>query len=194
MPADRRELKPRGVLCRTAGTWRFSRAATAFARDGGNGPGQRMFAEIEILVPVAFAAFVMSRFERTSMFAYGFQRQSGAAARYTEGLAIGVAMMGIAAVLMIAFGGMRIHGFALSGAQWLIYPFGWLAFMVTVDSVRSICSGAIRSSLLRAGSAFDRQRSSSRCFSASRTPANSARTRSTSGISWHLVSSCALHF
>lgn len=97
-----------------------------------SGPGQLIYSEIALLVPVVVATFVMSRFERTSVLAYGFSPQPRARGLYLEGVLVALVMTVIAGALMMAFGGMQIHGFGLSGAGWLIFPIGWLVAMLLV--------------------------------------------------------------
>ncbi len=96
------------------------------------GPGQMIVAEIGLLVPVLVATYVMARFEHRSILDYGFSPSPRARGLYVEGCIVAVAMAGICAILMIAFGGMQIHGLGLSGAQWLVFPVGWLVAMLLV--------------------------------------------------------------
>lgn len=96
------------------------------------GPGQLIYGEIGILIPVLLATYVMARFERRSVLSYGFTLQTRARGLYVEGALAGLVMTGLVAALMMAFGGMQIHALGLSGTGWLIYPLGWLAGMLLV--------------------------------------------------------------
>jgi uncharacterized protein len=99
------------------------------------GPGQMAFQEVGLLIPVALTTYVMARLERRSILSYGFTPQPRAPGLYFEGAVVAFVLAALAAVLMIAFGGMHIAGLGLRGSDWLIYPLGWLIVMLLVGFV-----------------------------------------------------------
>lgn len=96
------------------------------------GPGQLALSEIVFAVAVASATFAMARLERRSVFSYGFATSPHSRKRFFEGVSLGVVAPGIVGGLMLAFGGMQIRGINLHGAQWAVYPLGWLIVMLMV--------------------------------------------------------------
>lgn len=103
------------------------------------GPGQLFAGEVLFAVPVIVATFVMARLERRSILSYGFAPSPRSSERFFEGVLLGVIAPGIVGVLMIAFGGMRIHGPGLSGMGWIVYPLGWLGVMLMVGFFEEAC-------------------------------------------------------
>ncbi len=96
-------------------------------------PAAMFISEVTIGLPVLLATFVMARIERRSVLSYGFSPRAPKARRYfLEGVAIGIVNPAIIAGLMLAFGGMQILGFGLSGIEWIYFPLGWLAVMLLV--------------------------------------------------------------
>lgn len=96
------------------------------------GPGQMVLDELMVGIPVIVATLVMARFERRSILSYGFTPSAAARPHYFEGVLIGVLAPAIVMALMIAFGGMQVHGIGLHGADWIVYPLGWLVVMLMV--------------------------------------------------------------
>jgi CAAX protease family protein len=103
------------------------------------GPGQLFAGEVLFAVPVIVATVVMARLERRSILAYGFMPSPRSKHRFFEGVLLGVIAPGIVGVLMIAFGGMRVHGLGLSGTGWIVYPLGWIAAMLMVGFFEEAC-------------------------------------------------------
>ncbi len=95
-------------------------------------PGQMIIGELVVGIPVVVATFIMARLERRSILSYGFTPSPNAARQFWEGVALGIAAPAIIAFLMLAFGGMRIHGLGLHGMQWVVYPIGWIIVMLMV--------------------------------------------------------------
>jgi len=89
------------------------------------GPAQILVGELSTGVLVLIATGILAWFERRSILSYGFSPSPSSLPRFLQGLGLGVASAGIVAVLMIAFGGMQIHGFNLHGTQWVRYPVEW---------------------------------------------------------------------
>lgn len=95
-------------------------------------PVPMLINEVLLAIPFLAATVVMARFERRSILSYGFSPSPRAAPRFVEGIMLGLVAPGIIGALMIAFGGMQIHGFGLAGSGWITYPLGWLFVMLMV--------------------------------------------------------------
>ncbi len=95
-------------------------------------PAHMLLAELTTFVPVALATFVMAKLERRTFLAYGFSPSAEAGSLFGEGVVLGIVAPALIAILMMAFGGMQIHGFGLQGAGVIAYPLGWLAVMLLV--------------------------------------------------------------
>lgn len=117
----------------------FAKLHVSDAWLGALAPPQMFLAELAFGIAVFAGTFVMARLERRSTFSYGFATSPRFAQRFFEGALLGVIAPSAIAVLMLAFGGMRIHGLGLSGTGWLVYPLGWLAVMLMVGFVEEAC-------------------------------------------------------
>lgn len=102
------------------------------------GPGQLSLDEISVGVPAIIATAIMAAIERRSILSYGFSPSPDAWSRFRAGVALGVANPAIVALLMLAFGGMQIQGFGLTGIEWIVYPLGWLLAMLMVGFFEEI--------------------------------------------------------
>lgn len=97
----------------------------------------------------AAATAPMAWLEKRSLFSYGFTPAKESLAQYAQGIALGVSCAAIVALLMVAFGGMQIHGFHLTGWQWA-YPLAWgVALAVATLSEEAMLRGYALISLAR---------------------------------------------
>lgn len=98
-------------------------------------PRTMALSETLFLVAVLLATAILAALDRRPFWTYGFARTGDAARRYLEGVAYGVGSVVVVGVLMYAFGGFKISGFALSGSDWIVYPLLWLLVMLLVGFV-----------------------------------------------------------
>lgn len=95
-------------------------------------PQAMAVSEIVLLIVALIATAILARFEKRPVWSYGFQNRGDAGRRYFEGVVLGVLAFGVVGALMYAFGGFRIDGFNLRGAEWYTYPLLWLGVMLLV--------------------------------------------------------------
>lgn len=98
-------------------------------------PRTMALSETMFLVAVLFATALLAAIEKRPFWTYGFARTGDAGRRYLEGMLYGVAATAVVGLLMYAFGGFKISGFALSGSDWFVYPLLWLVVMLLVGFV-----------------------------------------------------------
>ena len=98
-------------------------------------PRTMALSETLFLVAVLFATLTLAAFDRRQFWSYGFARTGDAGRRYFEGVGYGVVSVAIIGLLMYAFGGFKIAGFALNGSDWILYPLLWLVVMLLVGFV-----------------------------------------------------------
>ncbi|MDE2483258.1 MAG: CPBP family intramembrane metalloprotease [bacterium] len=99
---------------------------------GALAPLQMCIEELTTFTSVVGATFVLARLEKHALLDYGFAPSPTARPQFFEGVGLGVVSAALVAVLMLAFGGMQIHGFGLTGGGWVFYPLGWLVVMLLV--------------------------------------------------------------
>ena len=99
---------------------------------GGLTPQGLLVGEIFDLLTILGATGLMAWLEHRSVLAYGFAPGPRAFPQAAEGVLLGVASTLAVALLMIAFGGMHVQGFALHGSGWAYYPLAWLVVMIGV--------------------------------------------------------------
>jgi hypothetical protein len=58
--------------------------------------------------------------------------------RFRDGVVLGIVNPAVIMILMIAFGGRQIQGFGLQGAEWIVYPLGWLGVMLMIGFFEGI--------------------------------------------------------
>lgn len=87
--------------------------------------GTIAFYELETLVVAAVTTGLFAIYERRRIDDYGLPVSGAFGSRFWEGLALGIAWAGLDALGMIAFGGMKVSGFALQGTALLTAALAW---------------------------------------------------------------------
>ncbi|AXI03554.1 CPBP family intramembrane metalloprotease [Aquirhabdus parva] len=92
--------------------------------------GVILISEVLGTIAIFAATWIMATCERRRVDSYGLPISDAFRGYFWEGVALGIAVAGIVAGGMYAFGGLEIHGFALQGNDWFVQPFLWIVAMI----------------------------------------------------------------
>ena len=95
-------------------------------------PGLLIAAELVQAVIVLGVTALMGRIEGRSLATYGIPLRKALGFHFWEGALWGVGSCGLVYALMAAFGGYRVQGLALQGADLLLWPLLWALAMLAV--------------------------------------------------------------
>ena len=95
-------------------------------------PGLLIAAELTQAAIVLGVTFLMGRIEGRSLATYGMPLRRAFGLRFWEGALWGIGSCGLVYALMAVFGGYRVHGFAVQGADALRWTALWALAMLAV--------------------------------------------------------------